>query len=207
MPAVKVIGSLCPKHPEADGLRRGVLRNGSYTPSWCVVCLKEYNRSYRIKNHEKAKEELSKWRANNKVKIRIQKSKWKERNREKITEQQRQANLRRAIRNKSFPELDWQKNNREHARSLAYEWRNKNRDKYLASIKHSCTVRKRLLGSQAISKNYSKEIREIYKNCPDGHHVDHIVPLRGKLVNGLHVPWNLQYLPAAENLYKANSHA
>ena len=37
-------------------------------------------------------------------------------------------------------------------------------------------------------------IEEFYNNCPIGYHVDHIYPLQGKEISGLHVLSNLQYL-------------
>jgi hypothetical protein len=47
-------------------------------------------------------------------------------------------------------------------------------------------------------------IRKFYMGCPKGHHVDHELPLKGRLVSGLHVLGNLQYLPADENVRKHN---
>jgi 5-methylcytosine-specific restriction endonuclease McrA len=48
------------------------------------------------------------------------------------------------------------------------------------------------------------EVQDFYERCPEGMEVDHIVPLRGKLVSGLHVLENLQYLEQSENRKKGN---
>jgi hypothetical protein len=47
-------------------------------------------------------------------------------------------------------------------------------------------------------------IKEFYKSCPKNKVVDHIIPLLGKLVSGLHVHWNLQYLTKPQNDKKNN---
>jgi len=48
------------------------------------------------------------------------------------------------------------------------------------------------------------KINNIYKQCPEGFHVDHIYPLKSNYMCGLHVENNLQIISASENTKKGN---
>lgn len=70
--------------------------------------------------------------------------------------------------------------------------------------KREANARRRAKCRLATIPKYLPEVRQIYNRCPEGYEVDHIVPLNGKNVSGLHVPWNLQYLTREENTRKGN---
>ena len=55
-----------------------------------------------------------------------------------------------------------------------------------------------------ITKDELNMMQFFYIKCPEGSDVDHIVPLQGRNVSGLHVLSNLQYLTKEENGRKAN---
>ena len=57
-----------------------------------------------------------------------------------------------------------------------------------------------------LNDEQTEEMKRIHDECPPGHHVDHIVPLAGGIVCGLHVPWNLQHLPEKANYHKSNNY-
>ena len=96
-------------------------------------------------------------------------------------------------------------------RSAEHRYYRKNKAKFLSKWSER-NARKINASPSWLSETDKKNIACIYEmakrlsNCIGiQHHVDHIVPLKGDGVCGLHVPWNLAAIPARLNLKKNNS--
>lgn len=87
-----------------------------------------------------------------------------------------------------------------------YESHQKSYAKNAHKIKARNSVAKFSRKQRVVSWTEAEEINTFYANCPEGYQVDHVIPLLGKNVSGLHVLNNLQYLPARENLQKGNKY-
>jgi hypothetical protein len=90
------------------------------------------------------------------------------------------------------------------------EYKKANRDRYRALFAKRRAKKLQAMPPWMTAKDFA-EIRSWYKAAIECQwlsneplHVDHILPLQGKDVSGLHVSWNLQILPASENLRKNN---
>lgn len=122
---------------------------------------------------------------------------------------------------------EWARNNPEKAKETAaktYKKNKQNRDAYMVEWRKNNKPKMRALSAKKraailertpkwLSKEQLSEINTEYELADwcssvmgENYHVDHIVPLRGKQVSGLHVPWNLRVIPAADNLRKSNRH-
>jgi hypothetical protein len=111
-----------------------------------------------------------------------------------------------------FKELDkaYYEENKSDRRKKMKEYAANNMPKIL-EIQAKRRAAKVLRVPSWLSKQHRDQIVSIYENAKQlrdstgiDHHVDHIVPLQGKTVSGLHVPWNLQVISAKENFEKKN---
>ena len=110
---------------------------------------------------------------------------------------------------KAIKDKKYQVQNLEKFNARTKKWRDANPGKERERV-----VRRRAAKASRtppwLNAGHHFEMECIYKYCAAlrgiglNYHVDHIIPLRGDFVSGLHAPWNLQVLTATENLTKSN---
>lgn len=156
--------------------------------------VREYHRNYQ--NTEAYKEGRKEYKAENSERIKSWYQEHYLKNKDKIIAQQL---ARRAL----FPE--------EHkARSSRHYFNNKSqyraKDAKRRAQEMSATPK-------WLSEAHIEQMKDIYRKCEEmtretgeAHNVDHLYPLQGKNVCGLHVPWNLVVIPHKENMSKGNKH-
>lgn len=127
-----------------------------------------------------------------------------QKNRAKILQQSKsyyESNLEKA-RNKRAA---WRENHKAYMSEYGKLYRQLNPGKELAKTRryHLAKIN---AAPKWLTKEQIQEMQRIYENCPKGYEVDHIVPIQGKNVKGLHVPWNLQCLSKEDNRKKSNKY-
>lgn len=166
-------------------------------------------KKYREENPEKHRQAVDNWNKNNPERRIFNAIRWQKNNPEKVKEirkREYEKNWERYSKSNSL----YRKKNFEQMSAYKKEWINNNRGKVNAYFAKRRVLRISATPSYA---NLAK-IEEIYKEAARltketgiQHHVDHIVPLKGKTVSGLHHEDNLQILTATENLIKHNKFA
>ena len=144
---------------------------------------KEYMRAYRKANREKLNTQLKEWRSTRMEKVRADNRAWYEANKEN-----RRLSYRAS--NKAWAEANKDKLNAKHAKRRA------------AKLNRTPSwLTKEDLGK---IKELYKEAQKLREETGEEWHVDHIIPLQGENISGLHVPDNLQVIKATENTSKGN---
>ena len=160
----------------------------------CLECVRIYHIELRKKNPEKAIELNRKSYKKNKDKVNRRAKRWRKANAKFWKEYVKQYAIdhkeKIAARAKNYFQINKKK---------ILKYRRKHPEIYkLALLKQN---KKRKL---RIPKFGQVGIRKFYANCPKNKEVDHVIPLLGKKVSGLHVRWNLQYLTKLQNTIKNN---
>ena len=117
---------------------------------------------------------------------------------------------------------EWNRKNREHLNELARKWRKENPERAHKSTvkwaKKNRHIMRDIQNRRRVDKRASPAWRDkekIYSVYLEQErliqagldvHVDHIVPLEGENVCGLHVEYNLQIMTASANYRKKNKH-
>lgn len=133
-------------------------------------------------------------------------AKWESKNLEYRAKAKRKARSEHPERFREIQRKSRQKNAKSHRQRCLDRYKAK-KPEYIANNKRRLADKAQRTPAWA---NH-QEIKKIYaqaslKTATTGveYHVDHIVPLRGKFVSGLHVEYNLQVIPKAENMRKYN---
>ena len=160
----------------------------------------------QLMGKHKDPEYLKKYYQANKQKFKDKSVEWKKANPDKIVESGRRRYVKIQERVKSMSE-EQQQLYKEERVEKAHLWRKANPEKAAAKAASRRATELQQMPSwvrQCEIRGFYEMSARVSKCLGIPHHVDHIIPLRGKTVRGLHVPANLRVIPATMNMRKGN---